>query len=220
MNKKVLIIILVVVLLVLAGLYFRHKQQEKKYYSVFIKKTEDATKLISVENEKNKKSDPSKYPISFTLNFWINIRSWEYNYGKRKSILEWSGFKLWLTKTQNHIMLRIPTYRGANYISVKDVPIKKWINISITLENRHADLWLNGKLHTSLHLSGLPKINFATNMLICNNGGFAGLISKFKYYAKPLKKKHLFNLTSIEKLFKSGPGSLKAEKSETDDDSN
>jgi len=216
MNKKVLIIILVVVLLISAGLYFRNKQQQKKYYSVFIKKTADATKEITINNKKIKRSDPLKHPLSFTINFWINIRTWEYNYGKRKNIFKWSGIQLWLKKTQNHMLLRVPTYRGSNYISVKDIPIKKWINISITVENRNADLWLNGKLHTSLRLSGLPKIDFKQNMLICNNGGFAGLISKFKYYAKPLKKKHLFNLTSIVKLFKDGPGSLKTSK--TDDD--
>ena len=42
------------------------------------------------------------------------------------------------------------------------------------------DLYLNGKLVRTCVLPGVPKMNPASAVVLCPNGGFAGYISKFE----------------------------------------
>jgi hypothetical protein len=49
--------------------------------------------------------------------------------------------------------------------SIEDVPLQRWTNLIISLDNRALDLYLDGKLVRTCVLPGVPKMNPASNIL-------------------------------------------------------
>ena len=47
-----------------------------------------------------------------------------------------------------------------NYVcDIKNIPLQRWVNVSIVLWNRTTDVYINGKLNRSCILAGVPKLN-------------------------------------------------------------
>lgn len=87
-----------------------------------------------------------------------------------------------------------------NVCSIESVPIQTWTNLIMTLNNRALDLYLDGKLVRTCVLPGVPKLNPASNIQICPNGGFSGYISNFSYIANAI------NPTQAYDIYKQGYG--------------
>ena len=81
---------------------------------------------------------------------------------------------------------------------IKNFPLQNWVNINVSLRNNILDIFLNGKLNKSCILSGSPTINKG-DLYICQDGGFNGYISNFKYTNKAL------NSIKIYDIYKKGP---------------
>ena len=143
---------------------------------------------------------------NWSINFWIYIKDLSYNYAINKSILEWDNCNIWLTKSDNGIVIQIPVYYNEpQQIIYKNLPIQKWINIAVILENRYLDLWINNKLYVSKYLKNLPIQKFNNDALITlKNKSFSGYISKFQYFNFKLPREHLYK-HSLSKLFIHGP---------------
>ena len=67
-------------------------------------------------------------------------------------------------------------------IVIINIPIKKWINVIIRCNQNILDIFINGTLAKSHILNGIPKQNY-DDVNIGLNGGFAGMISSFQYFA-------------------------------------
>jgi hypothetical protein len=132
---------------------------------------------------------------------------------KNQAINKYSNPGIWLLKHTN--TLRINTGLDTTFketceedntncsneidsCEIKNFPLQNWVNINVSLRNNILDVFLNGKLNKSCILSGSPTINKG-DLYICQDGGFNGYISNFKYTNKAL------NSIKIYDIYKKGP---------------
>jgi hypothetical protein len=160
---------------------------------------------------------PSRYlkgsPSAFSLGFWFYInalpegnKSWTgSNYmGKWKhimhigeslpedgtAIVQSPGF--WFWPEQNKMWCIISTYQGPEYgegVVLENVPLNKWTNVMMVVQNQTMDIYINGKLDRSLSLFNPPREESGGNLYIAkngSNGGFPGLLAYVQYYDKSL----------------------------------
>ena len=100
-------------------------------------------------------------------------------------------------------------------IDVTGIPFNKWINVTIRVENRILDIYVNGILTQHKDLGYVPKQNFG-DVYVCQNGGFNGSLSDLRYYAKAL------NVFEINNIVAWGPNlttSSSAQEAKTTSDS-
>tara|TARA_B110000908_G_C10244413_1_gene447979 strand:- start:744 stop:1442 length:699 start_codon:yes stop_codon:yes gene_type:complete len=199
MNYKKISLIVVVILII----YFTYKyiQKNLNYAYVVLNKPSNAKLQITVPADKMLFSQPEK-GLSFSTSFWIFIKNWEYKLNKEKIILYKGGFKLYLEKNFNNLVLEMPVFDSnkKERITYTNIPVQKWLHIVITLENRYLDLWINGKLYYAKHLSNFPKIFESKDSIFTPNGGFSGYLSKIQHYEYPLDRRHILYLFHLSPL--------------------
>jgi hypothetical protein len=85
-----------------------------------------------------------------------------------------------------------------NKIIIDNLPIRKWFNVVIRLENLILDVYVNGTISSRLILNGVPKQNY-NDVNICQNGGFSGNLSNLRYFDYAL------NIFEINNILSKGP---------------
>ena len=71
------------------------------------------------------------------------------------------------------------------YVEIKDIPLNKWVNVMIRVQNRFLDVYVNGVLTKHKDLLYVPKQNFG-DVFVCQRGGFSGKLSNLRYYSRAL----------------------------------
>ena len=122
--------------------------------------------------------------ISWTYNFWLYIDDWNYKFGKKKYILQSDNVSIWLDEKLPNLHIDINVFNKPNQsIIYKDIPVQKWLNYALILDNRNVDLFINGYLYRSIFLQNVPEQKITTNIDLFSNGGISGYISQFKYFS-------------------------------------
>ena len=85
-----------------------------------------------------------------------------------------------------------------NYIDIDDIPLKRWVNVIIRMQNTTVDVYINGTISGRLNLTDVPLQNYYP-VQICQNGGFEGSLSSLRYYDNAL------NIFQITKIVAAGP---------------
>jgi hypothetical protein len=200
-NKYAISSVLLITLIIL---YILYRKRRNNYLSVLIQNSQNAKLLKNIDNQQFiKKNDRG---LSWTLNFWVYINDWNYKYNSIKHIFVWDNCSAWLAKNKNSLVIHIPTYNnktGSKTI-VENIPLQKWTNIIILLNNRVLDIFVNGKLNNSKYLPNIPKNDRKLGMKITPYGGFNGNISKFYYYTFPIKKYDILGFHNVYSIFKQG----------------
>ena len=100
----------------------------------------------------------------------------------------------------NNLKVHINTIENIDEnIEIKELPIRKWVHLSIVVDNKNMDIYINGYLKDRKVLTSLPKQN--TGNFWCNmNGGFDGYVSRIKYYP------YATGLNEIISNVEDGPG--------------
>jgi hypothetical protein len=99
---------------------------------------------------------PSSLPAGVNVNFsysvWLYIDDWSYRYGSEKIIFCRGNKKLMpgliLSPIENNAVIKMAMIGTDEMFSctVQDIPIQKWTNMIISLNNRSLDTYVNGKL--------------------------------------------------------------------------
>tara|TARA_B100001027_G_scaffold163886_1_gene116198 strand:+ start:3629 stop:4624 length:996 start_codon:yes stop_codon:yes gene_type:complete len=96
---------------------------------------------------------------------------------------------VYLSPNSNELLIVVNVFNNImETVVIKNIPIKKWINLMIRVESNMLDIYINGTLSNSHKLSGVPKQNYG-NVYIGsynNSGTFPGEISCLRYWAKAL----------------------------------
>ena len=92
-------------------------------------------------------------------------------------------------------------------IQINQIPIQKWVCCTLRVQNKSADVYINGMLKNRKTLLSLPKQNYY-DTYIGQKAGFKGFISSLRYYG------YAIGYDEIQTLFASGP-SLKMINSST-----
>lgn len=85
------------------------------------------------------------------------------------------------------------TYNAENALEIKDIPLKKWVNIIIRMKNIVMEVYVNGVVSGQLQFRELPIQNYY-DVNIGKNGGFFGKISNLRYYKEALT---IFDINNI-----------------------
>ena len=88
-------------------------------------------------------------------------------------------------------------------IIIKNIPIQKWVNIIIRVQNRTIDIYVNGVLSTRDNLTQVIKQNYGDIFVGDNTNGMNGFISSLRYFD------HGIGNMKIEEIIQQGPN-LKA----------
>jgi len=130
----------------------------------------------------------------FSVSLWFYIKDWDHNFGKYKHVFHLGSnreigtgsFALKLHPTLNKLIVSTNVYpediRDLNKMK-KDVlevnvPLQKWVNVSVSVLDRVLDVYLNGELVVSKLLSGVIRIPIKTNAYFVKYGGFNGQIGR------------------------------------------
>ena len=85
-----------------------------------------------------------------------------------------------------------------NIIDIDNIPINKWLHVSIVVKQKVITIYINGNIKKSKVLSSIPRQNFG-NIWVNLYGGFDGFISKLKYSRKAL------SYSDVENIVAEGP---------------
>ena len=106
---------------------------------------------------------------------------------------------LYLESNENKLVVVMNTFdEPMEEIVIPDIPIHKWINVIIRLENRSLDVYLNGTIVARHELSSVPKQNYG-NIYANQGGGFSGILSSLRYFNKAI------TITQIQEIVSRGP---------------
>jgi hypothetical protein len=82
---------------------------------------------------------------------------------------------------------------GRDKITIQSMPIRKWVHVAIRLQNKVADIYVNGTIAKRHNMVNAPKQNF-NDVTVCGNSGFPGKLSDLRYYSYAL---NVFELNNI-----------------------
>ena len=78
-----------------------------------------------------------------------------------------------------------------------DIPLNNWFCVTIVLEGRSLECYINGLLEKSISLTGAPDM--INSNIIKGNNGFNGLLAFFRYNSAALDSNIILNLFEREK---------------------
>ena len=77
-------------------------------------------------------------------------------------------------------------------ISIDSIPIQRWFNLSLVLNNRILNVYLDGKLTQSVEIPGIP-IHQGNKIHVNLDGGFKGNVSDLIYHNKALSANEIYS---------------------------
>jgi hypothetical protein len=97
------------------------------------------------------------------------------------------GLKVFLRKEDNCLVVKKGLINNTyENIIVEKLDIQKWLNVTINMDLRNLDIFINGNLRSSRFFDSIPNLH--TGPLIINPyGGFDGKLSKLHYFNNKLK---------------------------------
>jgi len=107
-----------------------------------------------------------------------------------------NGPGLYLKDDYSAIRVVMSTFNNPNtLVDVENIPMNKWFNVIIRVENTVLDVFINGDLAQRLPLNSVPFQNYGDVNVAINNG-FNGAISSLRYYNSVLGTRAIANIVS------------------------
>jgi hypothetical protein len=178
---------------------------------VYLFRDKTRTYLLKSHNAKKKEiistdSLSDGVDSDFTISLWMYVNSWNYRNGKDKQVLlrgnsTANSLQLILGASLNDLTTNIATTKGETKCSINNVPLQKWFNVVLALNNRALDLYLDGKLVRTCMLSGVLSQTYDEKITLTPGGGFDGHISNLVYYSRAINPRNAYA------IYRDGPGS-------------
>ena len=80
-------------------------------------------------------------------------------------------------------------------VEIGNIPVNKWVNVIIRVENTVLDVFINGALAQRLPLNSVPFQNYG-DVNVAIGGGFNGNLSSLRYYNTALGTRAIQNIVS------------------------
>jgi hypothetical protein len=133
----------------------------------------DGTKYLHVFNKGSATTDPSNGIMAPNNGPGLYLKD------------DYSGLRVVMSTFDNQ----------AASVDVDNIPVNKWVNVIIRVENTVLDVFMNGDLAKRLPLDSVPFQNYG-NVNVAQNHGFAGFISSLRYYNTALGTRAISNIIS------------------------
>jgi hypothetical protein len=149
---------------------------------------------------------PAGASVNYAYSIWFYIDDWSYRYGSEK-ILFCRGTKrlmpgVILSPIENNLVVRVAMTKTDELFNckVQNIPIQKWTNLIVTLNNRSLDVYINGKLVKTCVLPSPAEVDDTSSVYLTPLTGFSGYTSRFNYWNDTVNPQQAWN------IYKSGPG--------------
>lgn len=114
---------------------------------------------------------------------------------------------VYLGKTSNDLRIILNTFDGVKNsteetyeeIVIDNIPIQKWVNVIIRIQNTTVDVYINGTLMKRRTLDKVPKQNYGNIHVGDNKYGMNGYISSLRYFD------HAIGVGKIQEIMDKGP---------------
>ena len=157
------------------------------------------------------RSENQESGIEFSYSFWIIIQDYNYNNKDKYKHIFHKGDKtgkhtycpkVVLKNDSNtlSIMFNLIDNTDTDPIDIENLPINKWVHISLVVKQKLLEIFINGNLKKNVEMKTIPRQNFS-DLWVNLDGGFEGFLSKFQYHRRALE----FN--EVESMVASGPSS-------------
>lgn len=180
----------------------------------------DSEHLIVKKQDPNSKdaipilrSTDQRDGLEFTWSVWIWVRNpplnsgvmknnkYKHVFSKGNDILDDQGFAdpnnapgLYISPDFRELVVVMNTFQNIREkISISDLPIEKWVNVIIRVDQRQLDVFINGTMTRSKTLSSLPRQNY-DDVYIGMNGGFMGNLSSLRYFSRAIGTNQIQNI--------------------------
>ena len=153
------------------------------------------------------KRSHGKKDAEFSYTLWLLIENTEYRYGEWKHIFHKGNDSayplrapgLYLHPRDNTLRVYMNTNKDIlEYVDIQNIPVRKWVHVSLVLEGRALNIYINGKLKTKKVFETVPIQNYG-NLWVSLFGGFEGFLSKMRYHNYALE------YPEVESIVKDGP---------------
>jgi hypothetical protein len=171
----------------------------------------DATKLTTVNASSAPMSDGKEG--SYGYQYWMYITDWNYKFGEDKGVISRSdptssqimNPNISLHPTDNTLKISVSVFPSEKtsknepapaghsgstddvfICEVPNIPLQTWVAVSVTVNSRNLDVYLNGNLVKSCLMTGVPK-PAAGDIQLNAGGGFSGWMCSFYHYDKTLE---------------------------------
>jgi hypothetical protein len=145
---------------------------------------------------------------NYTYSMWIYVNDWNYRFGESKTILQRLDSQghfsplISLGSMQNNLTSQVTCYpnqqsKGQTQTfncTIDNIPLQRWVNVTISVNGRTMDTYLNGKLVRTCVLPGVVKTSGTAPINITPDGGFAGWTSNIRYYAYSINPQQAWNI--------------------------
>ena len=213
MLTMIFIILFIVCVNLIKRLYRKYQQIKNSSPWVF-KGTKDAKSRMVILQDPTKygavtlpRSENEYGGLETSYMLWIHIDNWSHNANKMKHILHKGNSSgeplqapgIWLHAEKNSLRINMNTYKHVTeFVDVDNIPLNKWVHITVAVRQRDMDVFINGNLAKRLTLEALPKQNYG-DIYINAFGGFGGFISNLRYF------NHYISFKEIDDHMRDGP---------------
>jgi hypothetical protein len=142
--------------------------------------------------------------LNYGYSIWIYIENWSYAYGGAPKPIFSRGSNpiVSLGSIDNTLTTAIALSDDTTATCVvPNIPLQKWTNVIVTVNDKSLDTYLNGKLVKTCVLTAPPAtVPANTDVKLTPNGGFAGFTARFKYWGSAVNPQQAWN------VYRQGPG--------------
>ena len=155
---------------------------------------------------------------NFAYSIWFYVNDWNTQYGKPKVLFgrmggassssntEWgtSGTEpcplVQFGRNANDIEIYMTTYSttAAAHVTTpfkcSNIPIQRWVNLTMSVYGRTLDVYLNGKLVKTFVMPGTAFVKNDAAVSLTPNGGFEGWTSKFAFFPMPMNPQDAWDI--------------------------
>ena len=211
--------IAIIVLIIMLAKYFL---SDKNSLSSVQNGQNSAT--ISASSLATNSSGASDSNFSYSVWFYVNDWNYRYGepkvvFGRMGSLSDASGGSISgvsgldpcpsvvLGAIENNLIVSLGCYPGVNEqpttpggktvihnCMVSNIPIQKWVNLTLSVYGRTLDLYIDGKLVRTCLLPGIANVNNNADIYVTPKGGFNGWTSNLQYYPNSLNPQEAWNI--------------------------
>ena len=182
------------------------------------------TSTITASSLATNSSGTSDSNFAYSVWFYVNDWNYRYGepkvvFGRMGALSDASGGSIdgvsgldpcpsvVLGAIENNLIVSLGCYPGVNEqpttsggktvihnCMVSNIPIQKWVNLTLSVYGRTMDLYIDGKLVRTCLLPGIANINNNADIYVTPNGGFNGWTSNLQYYPNSLNPQEAWNI--------------------------
>jgi hypothetical protein len=149
---------------------------------------------------------PAGASVNYSYSIWIYIDDWSYQYGTEKIIFIRGAIgstfmpALSLSPIDNNAVITVSLEKEPFECVIPNIPLQKWTNLIVSLNNKSLDGYVNGKLVKTCVLPSIPTTDPTSSLYLTPQGGFSGYTARFNYWSDAMSPQQAWN------VYKSGPG--------------